>query len=85
MTLFRTYIETAFNGNQALAARMLGVSRSMVSRIVRGERGISPALAKRIEEASDGQFRKEQFIWVEAETLSISNSNEDLPDAQPLP
>jgi len=84
MTLFRTYIDTAFNGNQALAARTLGVSRSMVSRILRGERGISPALAKRIEEASDGRFRKEQFIWAEAEISSALKTTE-APDAQPLP
>jgi len=80
MTIFRTYIDTAFNGNQALAARTLGVSRSMVSRIVKGERGISPALAKRIEEASDGLFRKEQFIWTETEVLKTKEESHHAHD-----
>jgi|GEM_PF-2823024 len=74
MTLFRTYIDTTFNGNQALAARTLGVSRSMISRIVRGERGVSPALAKRIEDASGGEFRKEQFIWGDEVVLDNSSA-----------
>jgi len=65
MTLFQIYIDTIFNGNQTLAAQALGVTRSMVSRIVRGQRNVSPALAKRAEEVSGGMFRKEIFIWPE--------------------
>jgi len=84
MTLFRTYIDTVFNGNRALAARTLGVSRSLISRIVRGERGVSPALAKIIEEESGGRFRKEQFIWVEAEASPVPKTKE-IPDVPPLP
>jgi len=65
MTLFQIYIDTIFNGNQTLAAQALGVTRSMVSRIARGQRNVSPALAKRAEEVSEGKFRKEMFIWPE--------------------
>jgi len=65
MNLFQLYINTIFNGNQTLAAQALGITRSMVSRIARGQRNVSPALAKRAEAVSGGRFRKEIFIWPE--------------------
>jgi len=79
MNLFQTFLDAIFDGNQAHAARVLGVSRSMVSRIARGERGISPALAKRIEEASEGLFRKEQFIWIEAQPAKPQPTTDGTP------
>jgi len=81
MTLFQTYIDTVFNGNQTLAAQALGVTRSMVSRMVRGQRNVSPALAKRAEEVSGGRFRKETFVWPE---LAVHTDKEPA-NSPPLP
>lgn len=64
--LFRDFIEQTFDGNQAKAATELGVSTSLVSRILSGDRNVTPAIAARIEELSDGRFSKEKFIWPEA-------------------
>jgi plasmid maintenance system antidote protein VapI len=64
MSLFTEFIDTCFDGSQAKA---LGVSRSMVSRIASGDRGISPELALRIERVSQGRYLKERFIWPEAQ------------------
>lgn len=66
MSLFTEFIDTCFDGSQASAAKALGVSRSMVSRIASGDRGISPELALRIERVSQGRYLKERFIWPEA-------------------
>jgi len=33
--------------------------------VARGQRNVSPALAKRAEEVSGGRFHKELFIWPE--------------------
>jgi len=79
MTLFQIYIDTIFNGNQTLAAQALGVTRSMVSRIARGQRNVSPTLAKRAEEVSGGRFRKEIFIWPELA------ANEECVSSLPTP
>lgn len=66
--LFNDFVSVCFDGVQSRAADALDVDRSMVSRICNGERGVSPALAQRIEELSDGRFRKEAFIWPESHT-----------------
>lgn len=65
--LFNEFVSVCFDGVQTKAAEALGVDRSMVSRICAGDRGVSPELARRIEEVSDGRFRKERFIWPDAE------------------
>lgn len=65
MNLFSQFIQTEFDGVQAKAAEALDIDRSMVSRIVRGERQVSPALAQRISEVSKGKYRREDFIWPE--------------------
>jgi len=39
-----------------------------MSRIANGKRGISPAVALRIERASEGRIRKEAIIWPESES-----------------
>ena len=56
----------AFVGSQAEAARRLGISEAQVSRIANGKRGVSPAVALRIEQVSEGRFAKEAFIWPES-------------------
>lgn len=64
--LFRDFIDVTFDGNQAKAAQALGVTPSLVSRILRGERSITPAIAEKAEVLSEGRFAKERFIWPEA-------------------
>lgn len=63
--LFREFISVVFDGNQARAGKALGLSRSAVSRICNGGRGITPAIAQRIEQVSSGRYPKERFIWPE--------------------
>ena len=60
--LFTQFVSVCFGGNQARAAGELGVDRSLVTRICAGNRGITPALAEKIEALSDGRFKKEAFI-----------------------
>lgn len=61
--LFNEFISVVYDGNQAKAAKAIGLTRSMVSRICCGRRSITPAVADRIEKASGGRYPKEQFIW----------------------
>lgn len=56
----------AFAGSQAEAARLLGISESHMSLLANGKRGITPAVALRIEQVSEGRFAKEAFIWPES-------------------
>lgn len=65
--LFSDFVSQIFEGNQSRAADALGLTRSMVSRICTGSRGVTPDIALRIENASGGRFTKEQFVWPEAE------------------
>jgi len=62
-TLFAEFVSVCFDNNQARAAEALGVDRSHVNRICAGERGITPALAAKVEQVSEGRFRKEALIW----------------------
>ena len=66
MNLFAQLVLTEFDGSQAAAGRALGIGRSMVSRLSRGERQVSPALAQRIQEATGGRFQRDAFIWPES-------------------
>lgn len=79
MTLFLQFIETEFEGNQAKAAAALGVDRSMVSRICRGERGVSPALAEKIEVLTGGKYPRAPFIWPSDHTAEAASGDD--PDA----
>lgn len=63
--IFAEFVSVCFDNSQIEAARALGVDRSMVSRVLSGDRGVSPELARRIEEVSGGKFAKERFIWPE--------------------
>jgi len=56
-TVLNNYIMDLFNGNQTRAAEALGVTRSTISRILKGSRKISPKLAQKMEELSDGRFK----------------------------
>jgi len=60
---FQEFVAVCFDGNQAKAAEALGLDRSHVWRICKGERGISPALAARVETVSEGRYAKEALIW----------------------
>lgn len=68
MQLFNDFIDVIFEGNQSKAAEALGLDKSSVSRIANGTRGVTPAVALLIEELSEGRFRKESFIWPDAES-----------------
>lgn len=61
--LFIEFVGVCYDRNQARAAEALGVDRSLVNRICAGDRGITPAMAEKIEALSEGRFRKEAFIW----------------------
>ena len=61
--LFSEFVDVCFDGVQSRAAEALGVHRSFVCRLCAGSRGISPDLAKRIEDLSGGRYRKEAFVW----------------------
>lgn len=61
--LFIEFVAVCFDGNQAKAAAALEVDRSLVTRICAGDRGITPAMASKIEVQSEGRFKKEAFIW----------------------
>lgn len=65
--IFAEFVSVCFDNSQAAAARELGVDRSTVCRVLNGERGVSPALALRIEQVSGGRYAKERFIWPESE------------------
>lgn len=61
--LFREFVAEMFDGNRAKAAKALNLSRSAVSRICNGARGITPALAQRVETISGGRFPKESLVF----------------------
>jgi plasmid maintenance system antidote protein VapI len=63
--LFREFVAVVCDDSQARAAEALRVDKSTVSRICAGSRRVSASLALRIEEASEGRYRKEAFIWPE--------------------
>lgn len=64
MSTFSDFIEWA--GSQARASELLDLSEAQVSRLANGKRGITPAVALRIEQVSEGRFAKEAFIWPES-------------------
>ena len=57
----------AYFGTQDETAAKLGVDQSTVSGWVRGKHGMSPVVAKRAQDQTNGKFRKEQlcpsFPW----------------------
>lgn len=61
--LFIEFVGVVYDGNQSRAAEALGVDRSLITRICAGDRGITPAMAEKIELLSGGRFKKEPFIW----------------------
>lgn len=65
IALFQEFIDDRYAGVQSRAADDLGVHRSLVTRILAGDRGITPAMAEKIETLSGGKFKKERFIWPE--------------------
>lgn len=64
---FTEFVSVCFDGNQTQAAKSLGLKKSHVSRLCSGQRGITPALAAKVEEVSEGRFTKESLIWPESE------------------
>ncbi len=65
--LFNDFVAQYFRGSQSAAAHALGIDKSMVCRVIHGGRGVSPQLALKIEQISEGRFPKEQFIWPSSE------------------
>lgn len=64
---FTEFVAVCFDGNQTKAGEALGLKRSHVSRLCSGERGITPALAAKVEQVSEGRYTKEALIWPEGE------------------
>jgi len=64
--LFSQFVDDLYGGNRARAAEALGLDASMVVRLCNGDRNVSPAVALRIEQVSEGRFAKEAFIWPES-------------------
>ena len=64
--LFSQFVDDLYGGSRARAAEALGLDASMVTRLCNGERAVSPAVALRIEQVSEGRFAKEAFIWPDA-------------------
>lgn len=61
--LIREYIDVCHSGNQASAARAVGVDKSTINKILGGKRKVTPALADRIEIDSKGRYRRDRLIW----------------------
>lgn len=68
--IFSEFVDVCFSGNQSAAAAALGVDRSTVSRICSGDRGVTPEMAAKAEELSDGRYRREVFIWPESRDVA---------------
>jgi len=64
---FTEFVAVCFDGNQAKAAAALDMDRSHIWRICKGERGITPELAAKVEQVSAGRYTKEALIWPEGE------------------
>lgn len=64
--LFTEFVDVVFDGNRTKAAEALEVDKSTVSRVCSGDRGVTPDMARRCEELSNGRFPRERFIWPEA-------------------
>lgn len=60
MDELKLYIEKI--GVPEFASRM-GVSRVLVYKVLRGERGVSKAFAEKAEKVSGGFLKKEHLIW----------------------
>lgn len=58
---FKMFIEIV--GSQAEAAKLLGISPSQISLLASGKRAIRPALAERIEIATQGRVTKESLVF----------------------
>lgn len=63
MSTFLDFVSWA--GSQRAAADLLGLHESTISLIANGKRGITRELAERIEEVSEGKYRKEAVMWPE--------------------
>ena len=58
---FKRFVETS--GGQKNAASLLEVSFAAVQSYCLGRRRVPTALALKIETLTNGQFKKERFIW----------------------
>ncbi|GHH52443.1 helix-turn-helix transcriptional regulator [[Pseudomonas] boreopolis] len=63
MSLFNDFVTQIYGGNQARAARDIGVTRSHVSRLVSGDRAVTAEIADRCQQLSAGRFKREWFIF----------------------
>lgn len=63
MAVFRRFLEEECGGIHARAAEALSVDRSLVTRLVNGDRNMTPELAEAIEAASAGRFPKQAMLW----------------------
>ena len=56
-------VERQFDGSMSAASRARGVDRAHVSRVIAGQRGISPKLAERIEKVTGGLVSRAAALW----------------------
>lgn len=70
MNRFAEYVDVCHDGNQAKAAAALGVDRSLVNRIIKGTRSVTPDLAELVEKDSEGRYQKASLIWPDTEAAN---------------
>ena len=58
---FEQYVKAV--GGRTAASKRLGITLGAVGHILNGRRGMSPEMALKIEQDSNGIFKKEKFIW----------------------
>ena len=56
---------TVYMGGPTKATKALAITQAMLWQMRKGGRGVSPAMAKRMELLSKGKFKREAFIWPE--------------------
>lgn len=64
---FKEFVAVCYDNNQTKAAEALGLKKSHVSRLCSGERGITPDIALKVEQLSEGRYTKEALIWPDSE------------------
>lgn len=61
--LFSRFVAEVFDDNQSKAAAALHCNRSLVCRLCKGSRRVTPDMAAEIERLSSGRYARESFIW----------------------
>lgn len=62
-----TYVEKAFGGNRAAAAKALGIEYPTFAHICNGTRGVSARMARKLSMNSNGELDAGRLIFIKAE------------------